>query len=48
LHVPPMIWVKLSFEPNSVCIVLASAFYVESDYYRDYDEFLAASGGQRG
>lgn len=43
LYVPPMYWRELeNFSSGSVCLVLASAFYDESDYYRDYDEFLAA------
>jgi dTDP-4-dehydrorhamnose 3,5-epimerase-like enzyme len=43
LHIPPMIWRELSnFSSGSVCLVLASAYYDESDYYRDYDEFLKA------
>ncbi len=43
LHVPPMIWAaELNFDPGSVCLVLASMEFNESDYYRDYDQFLAA------
>ncbi|WP_248742839.1 MULTISPECIES: sugar 3,4-ketoisomerase [unclassified Pseudomonas] len=43
LHIPPMIWAaELNFDPGSVCLVLVSMAFDESDYYRDYDEFLAA------
>jgi hypothetical protein len=40
LYVCPMIWRELdNFSSGSVCMVLASNLYDESDYYRDYDEF---------
>lgn len=40
LYVCPMIWRELdNFSSGSVCMVLASNFYEESDYYRNYDEF---------
>jgi hypothetical protein len=43
LYVCPMIWRELdNFSSGSVCMVLASNFYEESDYYRDYDQFLEA------
>lgn len=42
LTVPPGYWRTLSdFTPNSCGLVLASLEYDESDYIRDYDEFLA-------
>ena len=42
LYVPNMIWRELeNFSSGSVCLILASEFYDESDYYRDYEEFLA-------
>lgn len=45
LHIPPMIWAaEVDFNPGSVCMVLASSPYDESDYVRDYDEFLALAG----
>jgi dTDP-4-dehydrorhamnose 3,5-epimerase-like enzyme len=45
LYMPPMIWRELvNFSSGSVCMVLASAYYDEADYYRDYDEFRAAAG----
>lgn len=41
LYICPMIWRELdNFSSGSVCLVLASNFYAESDYYRDYSEFL--------
>ncbi|SAI67138.1 WxcM-like%2C C-terminal [Bordetella ansorpii] len=47
LHVPPMIWAaQVRFQPGSVCLVLASEKYEESDYIRNYDDFLATVRGQ--
>ncbi len=41
LTVPPMMWHEMSdFSPDCVLMVLASAAYDESDYIRDYGEFL--------
>jgi hypothetical protein len=41
LYIGQMIWREMdNFSSGSVCLVLASTFYDESDYYRDYDEFL--------
>ena len=43
LYVPRMIWRELeNFSAGAFCLVLASAPYEESDYYRDYAEFRAA------
>lgn len=43
LYVCPMMWRELdNFSSGSVCMVLASNFYSESDYFRDYDEFKKA------
>lgn len=45
LYVSPMVWRELdNFSSGSVLMVLASNVYDESDYYRNYDEFLAAQG----
>lgn len=45
LYVCPMIWRELdNFSSGAVCLVLASNLYTEDDYYRDYDEYLAAQG----
>jgi uncharacterized cupin superfamily protein len=39
--VPHGLWRKMdNFSTNSLCLVLASTEYDESDYIRDYDEFL--------
>lgn len=36
------IWRELeNFSSGSVCLVLASDVFYESDYYRDFDEFLS-------
>lgn len=49
LYVPPMVWRELcNFSSGSVCLVLASNPYVESDYYRDYDEFFQAAHARGG
>ena len=41
LYVCSMIWRELSnFSSGAVCMVLASAYYDEGDYIRDYEEFL--------
>jgi hypothetical protein len=43
LYVCPMIWRELdNFSSGSVLMVLASNKYDESDYYRDYADFLNA------
>ena len=40
LYICPMIWRELdNFSENSVCIVLASNFYDEDDYFRSYEDF---------
>lgn len=45
LYVCPMIWRELdNFSSGSVCMVLASNHYDESDYYRNYDEYISARG----
>lgn len=48
LYVCPMIWREIdNFSSGAVCMVLASNYYDEADYYRDYASFLAkARGGQ--
>ena len=46
LYVPRMVWRELeNFSSGSICLVLASQPYDESDYYRDYPEFLRVVGG---
>jgi len=41
LYVCPMIWREIdNFSSGAVCMVLASEYYDELDYYRDYSEFV--------
>ncbi|MBT8552479.1 WxcM-like domain-containing protein [Polynucleobacter paneuropaeus] len=41
LYLCPMIWREIdNFTSGAVCMVLASDFYDEKDYYRDYAEFI--------
>jgi hypothetical protein len=41
LYVCPMIWREIdNFSSGAVCMVLASDYYDESDYYRDYTLFI--------
>lgn len=43
LYVPPLVWREIdNFSSNSICVVLASELFDEGDYYREYDDFLAA------
>jgi dTDP-4-dehydrorhamnose 3,5-epimerase-like enzyme len=43
LYLPPMVWHELdNFSSGSVALSLASHKYDESDYYRDYDDFVRA------
>lgn len=40
LFVCPMIWREISnFSSGAVCLVLASNYYDDDDYYRDYAQF---------
>lgn len=48
LHVPPMIWAaETNFDPGTVCLVLTSHYFAESDYIRDRETYsrLIAMGG---
>lgn len=46
LYVPPMLWRTIdNFSSGSVCVALASDYYEEADYYRDYQEFVRATRG---
>ncbi len=43
LYVCSMIWREINnFSSGSVCMALASNKYDESDYYRDYEEYIQA------
>ncbi len=45
LLIPPGIWAsELDFSSGSVCLVLASHGYSESDYLRNYDDYLSFRG----
>ncbi|WP_333664548.1 FdtA/QdtA family cupin domain-containing protein [Acinetobacter guillouiae] len=42
LLIPPMIWHEMhEFSEDCIMLVLASDFYDENDYIRDYEKFLA-------
>ncbi len=42
LYIPPGIWREMyDFSTDAVLLVLASELYDESDYIRDYEEFLS-------
>jgi len=48
LYIPPMVWRDIgNFSSGSVCLVLASEFFDESDYYRTYHDFLEAARAMR-
>ena len=41
LYVCPMIWREIdNFSSGAVCMVLASDYYDENDYFRDHEEFI--------
>jgi hypothetical protein len=41
LHIPPGVWAaEQGFSSGSICLVLVSHKYDETDYIRDYAEFL--------
>jgi len=44
LYVSPLIWRDITnVSSGAVCMVLASEFYDERDYYRDYEQFVLAA-----
>ncbi|PVH26030.1 hypothetical protein DC487_07870 [Sphingobacterium corticibacter] len=46
LHIRPGIWREMKdFSSGSICLVLASELYDESDYIRDYNNFLRSRNG---
>lgn len=48
LYISNNIWREMfDFSPDAVLMVLASDFYKEEDYIRDYDEFLKFVGEQK-
>ncbi|MFV5692484.1 sugar 3,4-ketoisomerase [Flavobacterium sp. LT1R49] len=41
LHIPPGIWAsEINFSSGSICLVLASHEYNETDYLREYEDYL--------
>ena len=41
LYIPNGIWREMeNFSAGAICLVLASDFYDESDYFRDYKRFI--------
>jgi len=48
LYIPAMVWREIdNFSSGSVCMALASLPFDEPDYYRDYNNFLAAAASKR-
>lgn len=46
LYVGPMMWRDITnVSSGAVCMVLASEYYDENDYFRDYAEFMNAARG---
>jgi dTDP-4-dehydrorhamnose 3,5-epimerase-like enzyme len=47
LHIPPMVWAaEVNFDPGSICMVLTSDYFDESDYFRNYNDFVTALRNQ--
>lgn len=45
LYIPAGLWRQMqNFSTNSLALVLSSTHFIESDYIRDYDEFLTYRG----
>ncbi len=46
LYIYPLTWRVIdNFSSGAVCLSIVSDFYNESDYYREYADFLRAVGG---
>lgn len=46
LHIEPGVWAsEINFSSGAICLVLASHIYNETDYIRDYNEFLNFRNG---
>lgn len=42
LYIPPLLWREIdNFSSAAVCMALASDYFDEADYIRDYPEFIA-------
>lgn len=47
LYIPSGVWRELdNFSTGSICLALASEFYSEEDYIREYSEFLTYRANQ--
>ena len=47
LYIPAMMWRDLdNFSSGAVCMVLASEYYDEEDYFREYAEFIKSTKGK--
>jgi hypothetical protein len=43
VYIPPLVWDRLyDFSGDALCLVLVSTQYAESDYIRDWNEYLRA------
>jgi len=41
LHIPPGIWAsEVNFSSGAICLVMASHFYNEKDYIREYNDYV--------
>jgi hypothetical protein len=41
LHIPPGIWAaEKEFSSGAICLVLTSKKYEESDYIRNYEDYI--------
>ncbi|MBX9888357.1 MAG: FdtA/QdtA family cupin domain-containing protein [Flavobacteriaceae bacterium] len=40
LYIPKLVWRDIKFSHSAVLLCLASEFFEEDDYFRDYNEFL--------
>jgi WxcM-like, C-terminal len=48
LYIAPMVWREIdNFSSGSVCMALASEFYDEGDYYREYEDFARSIAARR-
>ena len=48
LYIYPLTWRLINnFSSGAVCLSIVSDFYKETDYYRDYNEFLHAIGEEK-
>lgn len=46
VYIPPMVWDRLyDFSAQALCLVLVSTQYAESDYIRDWNQYLRERKG---